>query len=79
VFRTAGFAALIWANHLLRASIAAMQDTAAQIFADQSVSRIEPAIAPMAEVFRLQRVDELESAEQRYLSNPPRVRAAVNQ
>ena len=56
-----------------------MQDTAAQIFADQSVSRIEPAIAPMAEVFRLQRVDELESAEQRYLSNPPRVRAAVNQ
>ena len=79
VFRTAGFAALIWANHLLRASIAAMQATAAQIFADQSVSRIEPAIAPMAEVFRLQRVDELESAEQRYLSNPPRVRAAVNQ
>ena len=40
---------------------------------------IEPAIAPMAEVFRLQRVDELESAEQRYLSSPPPVRPAVNQ
>jgi len=79
VFRRHGFAALIWANHLLRSSIAAMQAAAAQIFADQSVCRVEPAIAPLSEVFRLQRAEELESAEQRYLPNPSRVWPAVNQ
>jgi phosphoenolpyruvate phosphomutase len=79
VFRSHRFAALIWANHLLRASIAAMQATAAQILADQSVSRIEPGIAPIAEVFRLQRAGELESAEERYLPHPAPVRPAANQ
>jgi len=79
VFRRHQFAALIWANHLLRSSIAAMQATAAQIFADESVCRIESAIAPVSEVFRLQRVDELESAEERYLSGPAPLLPAVNQ
>jgi phosphoenolpyruvate phosphomutase len=79
VFRRHGFSALIWANHLLRASIAAMQATAAAIAADQSVSRIEPAIAPLAEVFRLQRTEELEAAEKRYLPNVTRRRTVVNQ
>src|SRR5207237_10894026 len=66
VFRQHGFAALIWANHLLRASIAAMQAAAARILNEQSVGGIDAAIAPVAEVFRLQRVDELEAAERRY-------------
>ena len=69
VFRQHGFAAVIWANHLLRASITAMQAAAARIFEEQSVGGIEAAIAPVAEVFRLQRVDELEEAEQRYLTS----------
>ena len=77
VFRTDGFAALIWANHLLRASIAAMQATAAMIFTDQGLTRIEAAVAPLAEVFRLQRVEELAAAEQRYL--PPRLSSTVTQ
>ena len=79
VFRHHQFAALIWANHLLRASLAAMQAAAAQIFAEQSVSRIEATIAPVGEVFRLQRVDELESAERRYLPDANAVQPAVNQ
>jgi phosphoenolpyruvate phosphomutase len=79
VFRRYQFAAVIWANHLLRSSIAAMQAAAAQIFADQSASGIEPAIAPLSEVFRLQRADELEAAEQRYLRHPSRTLPAVNQ
>jgi phosphoenolpyruvate phosphomutase len=68
VFRQHGFAAVIWANHLLRASISAMQSAAARIFAEQSVSGIDAAIIPVAEVFRLQQVDELEAAERRYLA-----------
>jgi phosphoenolpyruvate phosphomutase len=79
VFRRHGFAALIWANHLLRASIAAMQATAAAIMDDQAVSGVESSIAPLAEVFRLQRCDELEAAEQRYLPKATRVRPAANQ
>lgn len=76
VFRDAGFAALIWANHLLRSSVAAMQAVAAAIAADQSVAGIEGAVAPLAEVFRLQRQDELDEAERRYL---PAMREAAPQ
>jgi phosphoenolpyruvate phosphomutase len=76
VFRRYRFAAVIWANHLLRASIASMQQAAARIFAARSVSALEPAIAPIAEVFRLQRVDELEAAERRYLPPPATTNAA---
>jgi len=79
VFRRHGFAALIWANQLLRASITAMQATAAAIMEDQAISGVESTIAPIAEVFRLQRCDELEAAERRYLPNAPRVRPAANQ
>ena len=67
VFREHHFAALIWANHLLRSSIAAMQATAAAIFADQGLARVEHEVAPVSEVFRLQNMDELEAAEERYL------------
>jgi len=78
VFRRHGFAALIWANHLLRASIRAMQDAAAEILAAQSVSGIEAAIVPVTEVFRLQRVEELEDAERRYLDRPAGERAVLH-
>lgn len=71
VFRRHGFAALVWANHLLRASIRAMQDAAADIVNAQSISGLEASIAPVAEVFRLQRVGELEAAEERYLRHEP--------
>jgi phosphoenolpyruvate phosphomutase len=79
VFRRHGFSALIWANHLLRASIAAMQAAAAAIFADQAISRVEPEIASLADVFRLQRAGELDTAEQRYLPGIARLPRAVNQ
>ena len=71
VFRAHGFAALIWANHLLRASITGMQAIAATIRKDGALIRVEAEIAPLAEVFRLQRVDELEAAEARYLPVVP--------
>jgi phosphoenolpyruvate phosphomutase len=67
VFRAHGFSVLIWANHLLRSSVAAMQATAARLFADECLHRVERAVAPLAEIFRLQRMDELHTAERRYL------------
>lgn len=66
VFLAHRFAAVIWANHMLRASLAAMQAAAARIAADQCLHGIEREVAPLSEVFRLQRMDELNEAERRY-------------
>ena len=69
LFEKAGISMVIWANHLLRASIHAMQQTAKKIFMEKSLAVIETEIATVAEVFRLQNVEELNAAEKRYL--PP--------
>ena len=66
-FRARNVSAVIWANHVLRASISAMQATAKQIRADESLLNAEPQVAPLHEVFRLQGDEELETAEKRYL------------
>ncbi len=74
VFADAGVRLVIWANHLLRSSIAAMQRTAARLYPEQSLSGIEREIVSVREIFRLQNDAELRAAEQRYL--PPRQIAA---
>lgn len=66
VFEEAGFSIVIWANHLVRASIAAMQQTAAQIYSDRSLKNVEKEVVPVKEIFRLQRADELKKAEKLY-------------
>jgi phosphoenolpyruvate phosphomutase len=66
-FRKAGISLIIWANHILRASIAAMQETASKIHKDQSLVNIEDEIVTVKEIFRLQGADELKEAEERYL------------
>lgn len=71
VFREAGFSVAIWANHLLRASIAAMQQTARSLWEQESAVEVEERIVPVGEVFRLQGSDELQEAERRYLPAPP--------
>jgi phosphoenolpyruvate phosphomutase len=76
-FRARHVSLVIWANHLLRASITAMQDTAKQIQADQSLLTAEPAVAPLHEVFRLQGDAELEDAEKRYLPSRPASLSAI--
>ena len=63
-FEQAGISVVIWANHLMRASITAMQDTAAAIHENRSLMPVENRIAPLKEVFRLQNVDELKTAEE---------------
>lgn len=71
-FARAGVSVIIWANHLLRSSIAAMQQTAATLYREQTLLAIEQEIAPVKEVFRLQNAEELKRAELQYL---PRVGA----
>ncbi len=67
VFRRANIQLVIWANHMLRASIEAMQLAARRIKAEESTLQVEDEIAPLAEVFRLQGADELAAAEKLYL------------
>jgi phosphoenolpyruvate phosphomutase len=67
VFEEAGVSVVIWANHLLRSNVTAMQRTAAKIFRERSLVSIEREIAPVREVFRLQNAGELEEAERFYL------------
>ena len=66
-FQARNVSVVIWANHLLRASISAMQATATQLRRDDSLLNVEPQVAPLHEVFRLQGDEELQQAEGRYL------------
>jgi len=78
VFRQAGFALAIFANHLLRSSIVAMQRTARVLARTERLASVENRIAPLSEVFRLQGADELKQAEDRFLPQPgPGARAIV--
>lgn len=75
VFERAGVSLVIWANHLMRSCITAMQRAAARICRERSVQSLEAEIAAVKEVFRLQDVAELTVAEARYL---PASAAAVD-
>jgi phosphoenolpyruvate phosphomutase len=66
-FERAGISMVIWANHLMRSSITAMQSVAQQIHLERSLANVEKQVAPLAEVFRLQDEDELCRAEALYL------------
>jgi phosphoenolpyruvate phosphomutase len=66
-FADAGISVVIWANQLLRSSIAAMQRTTAALFKEKTLLAVEKDIVPVKEVFRLQNADELKAAELRYL------------
>jgi phosphoenolpyruvate phosphomutase len=67
VFEAAGVSLVIWANHLVRASVAAMQATARRIHEERALHSVESEVVSVKEIFRLQDVRELEEAESRYL------------
>ncbi len=67
VFSEAGVSVIIWANHLMRASITAMQQAATLINRERSLEPVEHEIATVKEIFRLQNAGELDEAETRYL------------
>ncbi len=66
VFRQHGISLVIWANHMIRSSIAAMQATARTIFESQSLVDVEGRVATVPEIFRLQGAEELLEAEKLY-------------
>ena len=76
-FRQAGVSTVIWANHLMRASITAMRETARRIHDDQSLVGVEGRVATVKDIFRLVGNAELEEAERRYLPDRARARAVV--
>ena len=67
VFRQHGISMVIWANHMLRAAVAAMQKTARTLKKQEHLLSIEDKVAPVSEIFRLQNAAELQDAEDRYL------------
>lgn len=69
LFEEAGVSLIIWANHMVRASIEAMQRTAAEIMRLRSLATVEEQIVPVKEIFRLQNAEELQNAEKKYLPN----------
>jgi phosphoenolpyruvate phosphomutase len=66
VFEQMGVGLVIWANHMIRSAITAMQATAANIHKTRSLVESEGRIATVSEIFRLQGADELLKAEKRY-------------
>ena len=77
VFRSAGISMVIWANHMIRASIAAMEKIGQQIQHQESVVNIEDQIATIDRVFALQGAEELTRAQQRYLKHRQETHAIV--
>lgn len=67
VFRQAKVSIVIWANHLLRSAVDAMQKTACTLKESENLLSIEDKVAPVSEIFRLQNAAELQEAEERYL------------
>jgi phosphoenolpyruvate phosphomutase len=77
VFRRAGISMVIWANHLVRASTAAMQSVAKEIHTSETLVNVEDRVASVNEIFRLQDADEYSAAERLYLSASEASRSAV--
>lgn len=66
-YRAAGISTVIWANHNMRAAIAAMRDVCQRIIREESIAGIEGQVATLDELFGLMAYDELAAAEERYL------------
>jgi phosphoenolpyruvate phosphomutase len=58
---------VIYGNHAIRASVAAMQDAFADILADGRALEVEGRIATVKEIFRLQGMDEAQRIESDFL------------
>lgn len=62
----AGVDGVIWGNHLLRAAVRAMRETAAEILAENSVATVEESIASIDELFSLLDYAALARQQARY-------------
>ncbi len=76
-FREAGIDLVIWANHLIRSSIAAMEKVSQEIYESESIINVEDRIATVDHVFKLQGAEELSQAQERYLKQQSDIHAIV--
>lgn len=77
LFREAGINLVIWANHMIRASVAAMEQISQHIFEQETVVNIEDQIATVDKIFTLQGTEELTQAQERYLKHKQEPHAIV--
>lgn len=63
----AGFKIVIFANHGLRASIKAMQETLAELCRTRRISDVNDRLVPLEEVYRLVGVEEMNAQEREFL------------
>lgn len=66
-FRKHGISLVIWANHILRASIRAMKDMAGYLKEKETLAHIEKDLPTVDEIFRLQGMAEYSKWEKLYL------------
>ncbi len=76
-FRKAGIDLVIWANHMIRASVAAMEKRSRQIFQSESLMDVEDKIASVSHIFELQGAEELKLAQDKYLSQQSNMNAII--
>jgi phosphoenolpyruvate phosphomutase len=76
-FRKAGIDLVIWANHMVRSSIASMEKVSQEIFESESIVDVEDRIATVDHIFNLQGAEELSQAQERYLGQQSDVHAIV--
>jgi phosphoenolpyruvate phosphomutase len=76
-FQQAGVSLVIWANHMLRAAIGAMQNVANHIGETGTARDLEDEIVSVKEVFRLQDADGLLESEKVYLHQGSAASAVV--
>lgn len=68
VFADADISLVIWANHMIRASIYAMESVSQEIYQNESIVDVEDKISQINKIFSLQGADELDEANKKYLT-----------
>ena len=76
-YRQIGISMCIWANHNLRAALAAMRDVSGRIYREQGLAGVEEHIASISDVFNIAGEAELTEAAKRYLPGQRRTVKAV--
>jgi phosphoenolpyruvate phosphomutase len=66
-FEKLGISVVIFANHMIRASVKKMQEVALKIWDSKSIYGLENELVSLKELFRLQHDEELREAENKYL------------
>lgn len=66
-YREAAISTVIWANHNMRAAVAAMRNVCNRIMQEESIAGVEGQVARLDEVFGLLDYDELATAEKFFL------------